>query len=283
MTKPSWATEPERLDFKVVNEPLENLVRRIIVILERKARADFSEFNFLTEKIIAGSYQTYKAIRKLVAKDPKYPTQAHILNRSLLDSIFIIEAFSEDPKKYPKAYAIAGYRMIWEEYTKEVRKYGNDPNWKGYLTDKKKLLEFSAKIYKLSDDERDSPQINIPYWPIPSRMLKDKIFSNSRQLFLKELYEWHYGWESALSHFQWGGISASDFSNFPENHWHPGKFESDAVYKSILYLLIIISEIETLTDIGIKQDIKYIWTIIGSYFEEAKEIYNIRFSELLKE
>ena len=68
-----------------------------------------------------------------------------------------------------------------------------------------------------------------------------------------------------------------------KNQMLKDSFESDAVYKSILYLLIIISEIEALTDLGIKQDIKYIWTIVGSYFEEAKEIYDNRFSELLKE
>jgi len=114
-------------------------------------------------------------------------------------------------------------------------------------------------------------------------MLRDRIFSDSRHSFLKELYDWHYGWESALSHFQWGGMSATVFSSIPENHWHPGKFESDAVYKSILYLLIIISEIEAVSDIGIKQEIKYLWTIVGSYWEEAKEFYDKRFAELLKD
>ena len=68
----------------------------------------------------------------------------------------------------------------------------------------------------------------------------------------------------------------------PENHWHPCKFESDAVYKSILYLLIIVSEIETVSTIGIKQDIKYLWTVVGSYWEEAKEFYDKRFAELLE-
>ena len=103
LRKPSWATDPEPIDFKVINEPLEKLLKRTINTLERKARADFSEFDFLAEKIVAGCYQTYKSIRKLVAKDPKYPTQAHILNRSLLDSVFVIEAFSEDPRKIPKS------------------------------------------------------------------------------------------------------------------------------------------------------------------------------------
>jgi len=149
MTKPSWVTDPKPIDFEVINEPLEKLLKRILNTLERRARAQFNEFDSLVEKIVSGCYQTYKAIRKLVAKDPKYPTQAHILNRSILDSLFVIAAFSEDPRKYPRAYALAGYRMIWEEYTKEVQKYGKDPNWSEYLGNKAKLLEFSASIYDL--------------------------------------------------------------------------------------------------------------------------------------
>ena len=279
MNKPSWAAAPEPLGFKVVNEPLEKLLKRTIKILERRARENFNEFDFLTEKILSVSFQTYKAIRKLVAKDPKYPTQANILNRSILDSLFVIEAFLEDPVKYPRAYALAGYRMIWEEYTKEYEKYGNDPEWNEYLADKEKLLDYSAQIYGLTEDERKSP--NIKYWPIPSTMLRDKIFSSERQKFLKQLYEGHYGWESALSHFQWGGMSASVFSSLPEHHWHPGKFESDVVYRSILYLLMIISEIKAFRKLGLNQHLKYIWTIVDSYWEEAKDYYELRFSALL--
>jgi hypothetical protein len=78
-------------------------------------------------------------------------------------------------------------------------------------------------------------------------------------------------------------MSATVFSSLPEHHWHPGKFESDAVYKSILYLLMIVSEIEAVSEIGIKQEIKYIWAVVGSYWEEAKEFYDKRYSNLLKD
>ena len=46
---------------------------------------------------------------------------------------------------------------------------------------------------------------------------------------------------------------------------------------------MIISEIEAVSDIGIKQDIKYVLTIVGSYWEEAKEFYDKRFAELFKD
>lgn len=283
MTNPHWVTSSELINFKVVNEPLEKVLDKIINTFEMSARQQYSEFNFSSAKILSGCYQTYKAIRKLVAKDPKYPTQAHILNRSLLDSIFVLEAFSEDIEKYPKSYTLAGYRMMWEEYTKESEKHKNDPDWKDYLSEKEKFLESSAENNGLSVEERKSPQKHIRYWPIPSRMLKEGIFSKEKHEFLKELYDCHYSWESALSHFQWAGMAATYYSSKPESHLQPGKYESDAVYKSILYLLMIISVIESVSEIGIKPEIKYIWTIVGSYWKEAKHFYDKRYINLLKE
>jgi len=281
--KPSWSTDPENLNFRVVNEPLEKLLNKTITTLEIRARKNFfNEFDFLTEKILSGCFQTYKAIRKLVAKDPKFPTQAHILNRTLLDSLYVIEAFIEDPEKYPRAYTLAGYRMMWEEYTREKKQFGKDPDWADYLKDKSKFVEYSAEIYKLSSEEAKSPTKNIKYWPIPSRMLRENIFSKERHVFLQNVYDWHYGWGSALSHFQWAGMSASTFSRSPEHHWQPGKFESDAVYKCILYLLMITSEIEAVFKLGLNQDLKHLWTIVGSYFEEAKDYYESRFKKLLQ-
>jgi len=45
---------------------------------------------------------------------------------------------------------------------------------------------------------------------------------------------------------------------------------------------MIASEIEASVKLGCNQDLKYIWTIVSSYFEEAKDYYEIRFSKLLQ-
>ena len=50
MEKPFWTTDPARLDFKVINEPLEKVLNSIISKLERRARDKFSEFLFLAQK-----------------------------------------------------------------------------------------------------------------------------------------------------------------------------------------------------------------------------------------
>ena len=45
---------------------------------------------------------------------------------------------------------------------------------------------------------------------------------------------------------------------------------------------MIASEIEASLKLGCNQDLKYIWTIVGDYFKEAKDYYEDRFSKLLQ-
>lgn len=278
--KPEWATEPEPLDFKVVNQPLEKVKNQVIVRLENESRKP-DNFYFLLKGLLTTSFQTYKAIRKLVAKDPKYPAQAHILGRTLMDALFNTVMLVEKPVEYSKKYELAGYWEMWEEYDRELKRYGNKPEWKPYLDDKKKFLDASAKLFGLSQDEKVNPSSRIKYWPSPSKIRK--MVCNEKQRFLEEIYSWRYGQSSEWSHQKWGGMAIGMFATMPEHHWHPGKFESDAVYTGILFLLMIISEIEASCNYGLKQKLRYIWTIVNNYFEEAADYYRLRYDVLLQE
>ena len=278
--KPEWSREPEPLDFKVVNQPLEEVINQVISNLKKENRKP-DNFYFLLKGLLITSFQTYKAIRKLVAKDPKYPTQSHILGRSLIDTFFTIVMLAEKPLEYSKKYELAGYRAMWEEYDRELKRYGNDPKWKPYFDRKKKFFDASAELFSLSKDEKVKPLKHIKYWPIPSQMLKSKMVCKEKQIFLEEVYSWRYRQSSEWSHQAWGGMAAGMFATMPEHHWHPGKFESDAVYTGILFLLMILSEIEAACNYGLKQKLRYMWTILNSYFEEAANYYYSRYNGLL--
>jgi len=281
LNKPEWSTEPEPLDIKVVNQPLEEVINQVISQLKNENRKP-DNFYFLLKGLLTTSFQTYKAIRKLVAKDLKYPTQAHILGRSLIDALFTIVMLAEKPLEYSRKYELAGYRVMWEEYDRELKRYRNDPKWKPYLDEKKKFLDASAELFGLSEDEKVNPNKYTKYWFIPSRMLNSKMVCNEKQRFLEEIYYWRYKQISEWSHQAWGGIAAGMFTTIPEHHWHPGKFESDAVYTGILFLLMILSEMEAACNYGLKQKLRYIWTILNSYFEEAADYYSLRYDELLQ-
>jgi len=278
--KPEWSTKPEPLDSKIVNQPLEEVINQVISKLDNENKKP-NNFYFILKGLLNTSFLTYKAIRKLVEKDPKYPAQAHILGRSLIDTLFIIGMLVEKPLEYSRKYELAGYRVMWEEYDRELKRYRNDPKWKPYLDEKKKFFNASAELFGLSEDEKVNPSKQIKYWPIPSRMLKSKMVCNGKQRFLEEVYSWRYGQSSEWSHQAWGGMAAGIFAKMPEYHWHPGKFESDAVYTGILFLLMILSEIEAACNYGLKQKLRYIWTILNSYFGESENYYHLRYNGLL--
>jgi len=183
---------------------------------------------------------------------------------------------------YSRKYELAGYRAMWEEYDRELKRYGSDPKWKPDLDKKKKFLDASSELFGLSEDEKVNPLKHIKYWPIPSQMLKLKMVCDEKQGFLAEVYSWRYRHSSEWSHQAWGGMAAGVFATMTEYHWHPWKFESNAVYTGILFLLMILSEMESACNYGLKQKLRYIWTILNNYFEEAADYYSLRYNELLQ-
>ncbi|MFH1231774.1 MAG: DUF5677 domain-containing protein, partial [Planctomycetota bacterium] len=105
--KPEWSKDPQPMDFKLINEPIEKIYREIYDRLNREPRTT-KNFYLILKYLLLNSFRTYKAIRKLVANDPRYPTQAHILCRSLIDTLFTIIALTENPDENTKKYEKAG-------------------------------------------------------------------------------------------------------------------------------------------------------------------------------
>ncbi len=278
--KPDWAERSKELDFKIVNEPLEETFK-VVSLKLKKDTSGSGSFIFLLRSLLDANFQTYRAIRKLVAKKPKFPVQAYQLTRFMIDSVFVVFALIEEPDKNTRWYELAGYRTAWEEYKRELGRYSKTIKWQGYLANKKRLLDYSANFLKLPPKEQLAPDKNIEYWPIPSQLLRKKMLSTNKQKFLEEIYQWRYKQLSEWSHGQWGGVAVSVFASKPELHWDPGKFESDAVYTGLLFLLVFLSEIEVFKKQGVGQKLKYIWMVLGSYFDEAKDYYDLRYAKRL--
>jgi len=272
-----------KLEFKVLDQPLKKAVSQVISQLKyEKRKPQF--FYFCLHALLTTSFETYKAIVKLVAKKPKYPAQAHILVRSLIDTLFNVVALAEKPKKHTRQYELAGFRTVWEEYERELKRYGDDPDWEQYINEKKRFLDESVELFGLTDKEKSDPKGQIKYWPIPSKILKGKMVSREKRNFLRKIYIWRYGESSEWSHQKWTGIAIGVYGTMPERHEIPEKFESDAVYKGAIFLLMIVSEIVKSGEYGsVVQELRYIWTILNHYFAEAAEYYRVRYDLLLQE
>lgn len=280
--KPKNLPKLKKIDFKLINDPLEKTIKKFINLLKYENRPP-KNFNLNLWGLLESSYLTYKAVRKLIARDPKYPVQAHILSRSILDSLFNICLLVEDPNYYSRKFELAGYLSWRKEYDRRKIEFENDPRFKELIDIFQEHIEKGAKYYNLSNEEKENPEKNIKRWPIPSRILNKKLIkSTEKREFLQKIYKDHYGEISEISHQTFTGMAMGVYANIPEEHWYPEKIVSDALYRCILFLLMILSEIDVEMKYKQNQKLKYIWTILGSFFLEAKEYYNIRYDALLQ-
>ena len=280
--KPKNLPKLKKIDFKLINDPLENVIKKFINLLKYETRPP-KNFNLNLWGLLESSYLAYKAARKLIARDPKYPVQAHILSRSILDSLFNICLLVEDPNYYSRKFELAGYLSWRKEYERRKIEYENDPRFKELIDIFQEHIEKGAKYYNLSNEEKENPEKNIKRWPIPSRILNKKLIkSTEKREFLQKIYKDHYGEVSEISHQTFTGMAMGVYANIPEEHWYPEKIGSDALYRCILFLLMILSEIDAEMIYKQNQKLKYIWTLLSSFFLEAKEYYNIRYDNFLQ-
>jgi hypothetical protein len=281
--KPEWVKEPPSLDFKVINEPLEGVFRTIVDALKREA-VDPYGFHFLLQNLLTTNLTTLRAVVRLIDQEKKtrYPFQAYLLARSIVDSLFTIVALKTDPKQRSRHFELAGYRFLLEKRQREMTRYGDAAEWQNYQKEQEKFLDAYAKSHDLTPPGETDPR-DLPHWPIPSQMLrgKDIAFSSEDREFLEEVHVWNYVELSSYEHLNWSGVGLSLFAASPEAHWIPGQLESRVAYTCMLFMLMLLSEVEAFKKYGVAQELRYIWGILGGYADEAKEYYTTRYSKIL--
>ncbi len=280
--KPEGIPPPAEIDFKVLNEPLETIATAELNLLEREKRAP-SRYYALLNAILLISLQTYRAIRKLVARDPKYPAQAHMLTRPMIDAIFVVVVLAEDPEENTKKWWASAFRDVWVDYLRRRELDKGYPEWEPITEMLRRLAEDIANDLALNKQQREDPRAHVKMWPNPSRVVQaQSTWANEdTKKFLKLLHDTRYADSSQMSHLAMKGLSAGVLAADPEAQWDPGKLESDAAALGILFLLMLLSEIEAACQYGLAEKVKYIWTVLGNYSGEAKEYYDARYSVLL--
>jgi len=270
----------EELDLAHVNEPLMAAVRTALERLESETRQP-TRFFFIVRGLLETSIDTYKVIRKLVGEDPKFPAQAHLLCRPMLDAVFTLAALCTKPDEFAKWYMKAGWRQACERFELEREYTPAEPPWVDVMAQKKRFFESFAEFEGIPPEERKDPK-RILHWPTPPQMLsKREMLSPDLHGFLQKLYEQEYGKYFEQSHAGWLGIVMGMSSRRTNRHVHPGKGESDAVYLGMLCLLMMVSEVEGACRYGLSRELQYLWVFLGEYFLQSKEYYELRYRGLL--
>ena len=267
------------IKFSLLNKPICNIALSFIDTL----KPSLGILQGLLATICNGALETYKAIIFLIDDNNKvkYPLQAQILLRSILDVLFNVAYLLDDPTKNVKEYNLAGFRMMQKDLLERFQADGNDVD--GYSSSFKfqKELDDFATFIQLTKEESDNEKGEKPFWPVP-KIIKKRLSIEKDKKFFDGIYEKHYGTFSDLSHFAMRGTALGMYSRMPDSEKvNPGQVESDAALPAILFLTMIFSEIQSKIDCKMEKDLRYIWTLLSNVREECREYYSSRYDEIL--
>ena len=231
-------------------------------------------------RIVHNSFHT---IVVLSFDKPTYPLtpedslSAPPITRTLLDVLFSTILLLQDLPGRSKQYFKGGWRENAEEVQRIVARYGNDPDWKEWIASFQSYLEDTARLYGITADERANLK-KLPYWPIPSGILKDSSLGAERRALLQHLYDWYYKHLSAESHLSPSGLAMRAGALLPAQDeelrdWRLGKQRSDQVIAACLIALAFASEIDIAFGYGLRPRLAYVWTLLAQHVAMARELY----------
>jgi hypothetical protein len=230
------------------------------------------------------SHNSFHTIVVLSLNKPEYPltTEDSLsippITRTLLDILFSTIFLLENLPTRSTQYFKGGWRENAEELQRIVARYGQDPDWAEWIAGFRAYLEQAADLYGITAEERANPQ-NLPYWPIPSRILKDTSLARDRLALLQHLYDWYYKHLSAESHLSPSGLAMRVGALLPAQDqevrdWRLAKQRSDQVTAASLIALAFATEIDIAFEYGLRPRLVYIWTLLAQHVRMARELYD---------
>jgi hypothetical protein len=201
----------------------------------------------------------------------------------MIDAVFIVVVLAESPETNTRKWRSSAFRDMWMEYRWHLKMNKGHPQGQPITEMLKQLVDSTANDLDLDKQQRGDPRTHLKAWPNPASVVQvqAKWVNEDAKRFLKDLYDTHYSDSSQMSHLALRGLSAGVLATEPEEQWDPGKFESDAVAHGMLFLVMLLSEIEASCRYGLATKIVYIWTALSAYSGEAQHYYETRYRKLL--
>ena len=228
-----------------------------------------------------------------------YGVTAMFLVRSLIDCLYNITAILDAPREAGPAYRKSGMQKILKDLDEDQAKYGGQPNWDAYITQRRKAVEtlITMSGFTLAEVQAQHP------WRTLGKYLSQLHPGGSltpHQQFLKTFT--HLGWRqySALSHGAYEAFSgtmghvpvgAYYVTNFLPHENRPKVEESydislsSHMARAATVLLSIVTELQAYCRFQghqINERICEVWAALIPLFE-AKELYDGRYEKLMAE
>lgn len=295
------AKERERLDDRVIREPMRDLSEAIQMLVDRDFPRQYQPiigFHVLVQGNLRISTTSAQAIRYLCTDAPVDPghqkefvVAAFPVARTILESLFALVFLFDDPKENTNWYYRSTLRILYEQLERWKRKFSNVEDWHDFLEQRESYLLGNAAQMGLSLEQISSSDSNkkrgIKRFPTPSRMVQgNAIKEQQRKEFLQFLNQWYYGWLSEASHLSGSRLIPANYMLAGETFHGPYAltwelYKTEAVVTSDTLLLAILSEIIVECGYDLKPKAQYIWTLLSLNNPFSKVLYEKRYQQIL--
>jgi hypothetical protein len=299
--------EPKDFDFGLIRDQLDTTLRALENKIEREwpsvyqASPNARDTLLIQLRLARNTYETIRYFAGTEPPDvfrrPRFLVSVPPLNRTILEAIFnwvfIFERFPERFVWYEKA----GWRDLNEERERFKRTYEGLVDWAEYLAKGKDLLDKGLQFHSVTQAESLKPS-SIPRWPLPSQIINHPVRRGKLigpltrgTHFIRYLHDWFYRDLSAMAHqsssamIKVGAVMLYDLLPV-ENQEQLDKHGFDILRgqqfgRTLTLIVCLASEVEGFFRFGFNQKFKYIWQILAEHIGEPKEIYDLRYRELL--
>jgi hypothetical protein len=210
------------------------------------------------------------------------------INRQLMDMLFNVVYITDDFPTRSLEYELYGYRQAREQYDQVHARFGSLPNWERHFAEQQDFLKGMEQYLPLTEAQKADPSHTIRYWVGPARLIRRP---SKSQPFLKFFNAWFYSEASAQAHLNPAGLfSVAMFliSEFAPDGMKANvdgvmfeQFKFKHFSRTLVLVLAILSEIDTFCDLGNRDALLRSWGILRGYAEEAGDVYDKRYGELL--
>ena len=201
------------------------------------------------------------------------------INRQIADLWFTLIYMMDEFDARSLAHELGSYSEFCEEITKNLARFGSDPEWQLWREDMQELKELMESQLPITPEQKADPT-HLGFWPTPFKMLRQPTASLP---FIKFLHDLLYLKMSSEAHLKpaglmvGAGILLSDVA--PESvrkamegrTVHQDKYTH--VFHTVVAVLGVISEIEMHCKLGNTDQIVRVWKVIADNNPDAKDVY----------
>ena len=284
--------EKKILDFGLIARPIDTLLTAFDNTIQREWPEKWDgllDARLLVHGSVKLSSTTYQLIRFLCKDrfiDPwqtrRFVTAAAPLTRSILDSLFALVYLFDDIRAKSDIFVKGGWREMCEETERMKREYGSTPKWVEYLDERAKRMDIMQKARGMPPCGPETSKL--PYWPTPGQMMRSNQLADERRKFLTYLNDWYYRELSSAAHLSFPGLIIRGSPLLIEDDSSETKLNVLRSYyltQTICVVLALLSEVQIEAGFGFADRLKYVWRIVTEFFDDAKEIYEMRYAARL--